>query len=96
LSGPGPEWRWRYEALRAHATGEAPLDFVPLGLAVLWHRGVAAWMAAECSAADAGAAGDRASRPSASISGAELGAPRSQLVTLLASMALRAVPGRAS
>jgi hypothetical protein len=30
-----PAWVERYERLRAHATGQAPLDFIPLDLALL-------------------------------------------------------------
>lgn len=96
MSRPGPEWTRRYEALRAHATGEAPLDFVPLGLAVLWHRGVAAWMAAECSVVDAGSGAERAGRRSGPILSHEPGAPRSELVRLLAGTALLVARGRAS
>jgi hypothetical protein len=33
-----------YEALRAHVTGEAPVPFLPLGLAVLRRYGVGAWL----------------------------------------------------
>lgn len=107
----GPEWTRRYEALRAHATGdtcatggtggtgEAPLAFVPLGLALLWHRGVAAWMAAESSAlgvlgvlgagkSKEGIAGRHAALP--------LEASRSELVRLLAGTALLVARGRAS
>lgn len=42
-------WVERYEALRAHALGQAQVDFVPLDLALLRHRGVVAWMAADVS-----------------------------------------------
>lgn len=40
----------RYEALRAHALGQAAVDFVPLGLGVLRHRGLAAWLDTESAA----------------------------------------------
>jgi hypothetical protein len=40
-------WAARYEALRAHALGQAPVTFIPLGLGVLYSRGVAAWMKCE-------------------------------------------------
>lgn len=87
------EWTRRYEALRAHATGEAPLAFVPLGLALLWHRGMAAWMAAETSAIDAGRSEERSARRQAAL---PLAAPRSELVRLLAGTALLVARGRAS
>lgn len=90
---PTPRWTRRYEALRAHAIGEAPLDFVPLGLAVLWHRGVAAWMVAECSAIDGATATERVGRARA---GAALGPGRCELVRLLAGSALLVARGRAS
>lgn len=83
-----PQWGARYERLRAHATGQAPLDFIPLGLALLLHRGVAAWMSAEGSRDDFGSRGwagrerDRASRD-------ERDARRSELVRLLAGAAVR-------
>lgn len=93
---PGPEWTRRYEALRAHATGEVSLGFVPLGLAVLWHRGVAAWMVAERSARDPGSVAERADRTSGHLSGMEFGAPRSELVHLLAGTALLIARERAS
>lgn len=93
MSLTGPEWTRRYEALRAHATGEAPLAFVPLGLALLWHRGVAAWMAAESSALSAGGSGEEAARRKAVSPPA---APRSELVRLLAGTALLVARGRAS
>lgn len=88
-----PEWTRRYEALRAHATGEAPLGFVPLGLALLWHRGVAAWMAAESSAIGAGGSVERGVRKRTAPA---LAAPRSELVRLLAGTALLVAQGRAS
>ena len=45
-----PDLVGRYEALRAHALGQMSVGWNPLGLAILHHRGVAAWMAAEQSA----------------------------------------------
>lgn len=96
MNRPGPEWTRCYEALRAHATGEAPLDFVPLGLAVLWHRGVAAWMAAESSVVDAGSGVERVGRRNRPILSDEPGASRSELVRLLAGTALLVARGRAS
>jgi hypothetical protein len=89
-----PEWVERYEQLRAHATGQAPLGFIPLGLALLQHRGVAGWMTAAGSSDDfgsrvrAGRARDRESRN-------EGDARRSELVRLLAGAALRVATGRA-
>lgn len=93
---PAPEWTQRYEALRAYATGEATLDFVPLGLTVLWHRGVAAWMVAECSTSDAGVATEPAGRERTVVTGHEHTAVRSDLVRLLAGTALLVVHGMAS
>lgn len=87
------EWAGRYEALRAHATGEAPLGFVPLGLALLLHRGLTAWMAAETSVAG-GELVERAGRDRAIPSGTELSPSRSQLVHLLVGAALLASEGR--
>jgi hypothetical protein len=40
----GVDWTEQYEVLRAHAVGEAPVGFVPLGLGVLYQRGVMGWM----------------------------------------------------
>lgn len=86
-----PEWAARYERLRAHATGEAPLGFLPLGLALLRHGGVAAWMAAQGSSghvesrAQAGRERDGASRDADD-------ARRCELVRLLADAALRIAP----
>ena len=89
----GPEWTERYEALRAHATGQAPLGFTPLGLALLRHRGVAAWMAAEISATESERSAQvYQKRESSSMD--ELDAPRSELVRLLAGTALLASRGR--
>lgn len=96
MSRPGPEWTRRYEALRAHATGDVPLDFVPLGLAVLWHRGVAAWMAAECSARDPGLGAERGSGTSSPPARDELASPTSELVRLLAGTALLVARRRVS
>ena len=85
----GPEWTERYEALRAHATGQAPLGYTPLGLALLRHRGVAAWMAAESSATESGRpwqSYQKGKHPSMD----EFDASRSELVRLLAGAALLA------
>ncbi len=89
-----PAWVERYERLRAHATGQAPLGFIPLGLALLQHRGVTAWMTAAGSSDDfgfrvrAGRARERGPR-------AEVDAGRSELVRLLAGAALRVATGSA-
>ena len=87
-----PDWAERYEALRAHALGEGPLSFVPLGLAVLRHRGVLAWMVAETSSLrpirPAGGQG-RENR----MSEINLLGPRSELVGLLAGTALVVATG---
>jgi len=93
VSLTGPEWTRRYEVLRAHATGEAALGFVPLGLALLWHRGVAAWMAAESSAIGAGGSGERVVESKVVY---PLEAPRSELVRLLAGTAILVAQGRSS
>lgn len=82
-----PAWAERYERLRAHATGDAPLGFIPLGLALLQHRGVVAWMTAEASSAAVGASGP-AGRARDGGPGAPLDARRGELVRLLAGAAL--------
>lgn len=89
------EWAPCYEALRAHATGEVLLGFVPLGLALLRHRGMAAWMAAESSATDSYRSTEsvrpkRQRRPNDPLDGS-----RSELVLLLAGTALLVAQGRA-
>ena len=85
----GPEWAERYEALRAHATGQASVGFIPLGLALLRHRGVAAWMAAESSAAET-ALPSHAHKERGSSSMEQLDACHAELVRLLAGAALLA------
>lgn len=92
--GVAPEWVGRYEALRAHATGQAPLDVVPVGLAILQHRGVAAWMAAETAVLDP-VCPERASRHAEQASRAPFTTSRSELVRLLAGTALGIAHGRA-
>jgi hypothetical protein len=81
-----PAWAERYERLRAHATGDASLGFIPLGLALLQHRGVVAWMTAEGSD-DFGAPG-RAGREPDRGPRDLLDARRRDLVRLLAGVAL--------
>ena len=83
------KWAERYEALRAHATGQAPLGFIPLGLALLRHRGVAAWMAAESSAPNSQLL-SQAYKERERSSMDEFDACRSELVRLLAGAALLA------
>lgn len=84
--GADPAWVERYERLRAHATGDAPLGFIPLSLALLQHRGVVAWMTAEGSSADVGASG-RAG-PARDGEPRALDGRRGDLVRLLAGAAL--------
>lgn len=88
-----PGWAERYEALRAHATGQSPLRFVPLGLALLQHRGVVAWMAAESSAVGSELYGQAyPKRDRSSMDGVD--APRSELIRLLTGTALLTARGR--
>jgi len=82
--GSAHAWAERYEQLRAHATGQAPLGFIPLGLALLQHRGMVAWMTAAGSRDDAGVRAS--SRPCDRTSDA-LDARRRELVRLLAGVA---------
>jgi hypothetical protein len=77
-------WAERYEQLRAHATGQAPLGFIPLGLVLLQHRGMVAWMTAAGSSDDAGG---RAGRQPRDRTGDALDARRRELVRLLADVA---------
>lgn len=89
-----PAWIDRYERLRAHATGHAPLGILPLGLALLHHRGVTAWMTATGSPDDAASHGRpgwaREHQPRD-----EVLARRTELVRLLAGAALRVATGSA-
>jgi hypothetical protein len=88
-----PAWTERYEALRAHATGQAPLGFIPLGLALLQHRGVVAWMAAESSAV--GSEPYRQAYPKRDRSSMDgVDTPRSELIRLLTGTALLTLRGR--
>jgi len=87
-----PGWTERYEALRAHATGQSPLGFIPLGLALLQHRGVVAWMAAESSAVGSEPYGQAyPKRDRWSMDGVD--APRSELIRLLTGTALLTARG---
>jgi len=92
LSGE-TDWIIRYESLRAHAVGEAPLDYVPLGLGILRHRGVAAWIAAETSAAEAALEKRDSGCPKRASRG-NFTAPRSKLVQWLADTVLLVATGR--
>lgn len=83
--GVAPAWAERYEQLRAHATGQAPLGFIPLGLALLQHRGMVAWMTAAGLSDDAGV---RASNRPPDRPGDALDARRRELVRLLAGVAV--------
>lgn len=85
-----PAWAERYEQLRAHATGHAPLGFIPRGLAVLQQRGMVAWMTTAGSSDDAGlrGAGPPRDRP-----GDALDARHRELVRLLANVALSLAMG---
>ena len=92
-SPPGTEkWVERYEALRAHAVGEGQLAFRPLGLAVLRHRGVLAWMEVEGRVVERAVAGDVACVEG--VGTVSTPTPtRSELVNLLASTALLVAAG---
>ena len=92
LSEGNTDWAERYEALRAHALGEGPLGFVPLGLAVLRHRGVPAWMLAEASSLRPSQPPSRQGRKN-SMPEIDLVPPRCELVALLAGTALAAATG---
>lgn len=88
-----PAWVERYEELRAHATGHAPLGCIPLGLALLQHRGVTAWMTAAGVSDDVESRG-RAARSPATEPHDQGDARRAELVRLLAGAALRVATGR--
>jgi len=82
-----PAWTERYEALRAHATGQSPLGFIPLGLALFQHRGVVAWMVAESSAVGLEPTGQACpKRDRSSMEGVD--ASRSELTRLLTDTAM--------
>lgn len=84
----------RYEALRAHALGRASTGWTPLGLAILRHRGMAAWMAAEQRTL-LGRPHDRLEADQHSQQHTT-SASESELVRLLAHAALQAIEGTAS
>lgn len=94
MSSPAGEGDWigRYEALRAHALGEGGLGFTPLGLAVLRHRGVVAWMDAETRVLEPepSHAGPRLAAETAEL---DLDSARSEIVALLAHTALLVADG---
>ena len=83
------DWVERYEALRAYALGQAPLSFVPLDLALLQRRGLAAWIAANVlsrqplSSHQNGSGHEEGGAAEATREG-----PRTELVRVLAGMAL--------
>jgi hypothetical protein len=93
----GVDWTEQYEALRAHAVGEAPVGFVPLGLGVLYRRGVVGWMVVGWRAG-----GERDPEGEARIEGrgerrAVEGSPvKLELVQLLAAAALTLSQRRAT
>ena len=82
------DWVQRYEALRTHVLGQAPLGFVPLDLALLQHRGVAAWMAANVSSRQPLSLHENGSGREERGAEATLEAPKTELVRVLAGMAL--------
>lgn len=82
------DWIERYEVLRAHALGQAPLGFVPLDLALLLRRGLAAWMAADKRSSHPRGSSDLGWGREEPGTEATLEAPRTELVRVLAGMAL--------
>jgi hypothetical protein len=88
----GQIWLERYEALRTHALGEGGLAFTPLGLAVLRHRGMAAWMETERHAVASAPAWTPTAVGDDGI-GIEASGARTELVHLLAGAALLAAAG---
>jgi hypothetical protein len=82
-------WAVRYEALRAYALGQAKVAFIPLGLGVLYRRGVAAWMKGEVESSS-----DRWPVPTEETSAwkceANLSGLQAELTRLLAEAALTA------
>ena len=83
----------RYEALRAHALGDARLGFVPLGLAILRHRGVVAWMDAEEAALEPTDSARELHHRGAAAEAEVVAPARSELVALLAGTALLVAAG---
>ena len=81
-------WVERYEALRAHALGQAPLGFVPLDLALVQRRGLAAWIAANVSSRQPLNSHDNGSGREERGAEATRETPRTELVRVLAGMAL--------
>jgi hypothetical protein len=82
----------RCEALRAHVLGEGGLAFIPLGLAILRHRGMVAWMEIERRAM---APATSSAQPAFANETIEVspGGVRTELIQLLASTALLAAAG---
>ena len=91
-SSTGESWLERYEALRAHMLGEGGLAFIPLGLAVLLHRGVVAWMELERHALTPASSWTPTALEDEGL-GLEPGGARTELVQLLAGTALLAAAG---
>ena len=87
-AAPEVDWIERYEALRAHALGQAPLGFVPLDLALLLRRGLAAWMAADMGSSDPRRFSHLGLGREEHEAEATPEAPRTELVRVLAGMAL--------
>jgi hypothetical protein len=83
-------WAVRYEALRAHALGQAPVAFIPLGLGVLCSRGVAAWMRCETVSSSNGWPVSQEKDPPWK-SGTNLSGLQAELAQLLAGAALLTV-----
>lgn len=91
------DWTEQYEALRAHAVGEAPVGFVPLGLGVLHRRGVAGWMAVEWGAeVERAPAGEQRIDGRGERRGVDVSPFKLELVQLLATAALTLSQGRAT
>lgn len=88
----GESWLERYEALRGHVLGEGGLAFTPLGLAVLQHRGMVAWMEIERHALTPASSWTPTALEGEGL-GLEPGGARTELVQLLAGTALLAAAG---
>jgi hypothetical protein len=82
----------RYEALRAYVLGEGGLAFIPLGLAVLRHRGMVAWMEIERRAVAPATSSAQAALANETVE-INPGNVRTELIQLLASTALLAAAG---
>lgn len=82
------DWVERYEALRAHALGQAQVGFVPLDLALLQCRGLAAWITANVSSRQPLNSHENGSCREKRGAEATRETPRTELVRVLAGMAL--------